>query len=471
MANNPDTILSRLKDEEIDWIDLRFTDPKGKWQHLTMASGLIDEDNLTDGFMFDGSSIAGWKAINESDMILKPDLDAWYVDPFSATPMGILFCDIVDPGTGELYARDPRSTAKRAEAYLKATGIGDTVFVGPEAEFFMFDDVRFEDGYNASGFRIDDVELPTNTGREYEGGNLAHRPRAKGGYFPVAPVDSAMDIRGEMVSTMLDMGLPMDKHHHEVAASQHELGLTYGGLVETADRMQIYKYVVHMVAHAYGKTATFMPKPIAQDNGSGMHTHMSLWKNGKPMFAGNGYAGLSETALFFIGGILRHAPALTCLTNPTTNSYKRLVPGFEAPVNLAYSARNRSAAIRIPTYSPSPKAKRIEFRTPDAAANPYIAFAALLLAGLDGIQNRIDPGDPLDKNLYELPPEELAQVASVPDSLRGAIEALQADHSFLLRGDVFNADFIANWVDMKQKDYDALRLRPHPYEFMMYFDV
>ena len=299
MATTAGKILSRIKDEEIDWVDLRFTDPKGKWQHLTMASVVIDEDMLTDGFMFDGSSIAGWKAINESDMILKPDLDATYVDPFSATPMLILFCNIVEPSTGELYGRDPRSTATRAEAYLKATGIGDTVFVGPEAEFFMFDDVRFEDGYNASGFKIDDIELPTNTMREYDGGNLAHRPRAKGGYFPVAPVDSAMDIRGEMVATMLEMGLPMDKHHHEVAASQHELGLTYGSLVETADRMQIYKYVVHMVAHAYGKTATFMPKPIAKDNGSGMHTHMSIWKGGKPLFAGNGYAGLKRNGALF----------------------------------------------------------------------------------------------------------------------------------------------------------------------------
>src|SRR5881394_3441945 len=346
MANNPGTIMSRIKDEEIDWVDLRFTDPKGKWQHLTMASGVIDEDMLTDGFMFDGSSIAGWKAINESDMILKPDLDAAYVDPFSATPMLVLFCNGVEAWTGELYGSDPRSTATRAEAYLKQTGVGDTVFVGPEAEFFMFDDVRFEDGYASSGFRIDDIELPTNTGREYESGNLAHRPRAKGGYFPVAPVDSAMDTRGEMVSTMLEMGLPMDKHHHEVAASQHELGLTYGGLVQTADRMQIYKYVVQMVAHAYGKTATFMPKPIKSDNGSGMHTHMSIWNGGKPLFAGNGYAGLSEMCLYFIGGVIKHARALNAFTNPTTNSYKRLVPGFEAPVLLAYSSRNRSAASR-----------------------------------------------------------------------------------------------------------------------------
>src|ERR687886_2361362 len=316
MANNAGSILSRIKDEEIDWVDLRFTDPKGKWQHLTMALGVIDEDMLTDGFMFDGSSIAGWKAINESDMILRPDLDAVYVDPFSATPMLVLFCDIVDPGTGELYARDPRSTAKRAETYLKGTGIGDTVYVGPEAEFFMFDDVRFEDGYNVSYYKLDDIELPTNTGREYEGGNLAHRPRAKGGYFPVAPVDSAVDIRGEMVSTMLEMGLPCDKHHHEVAAAQHELGLTFGTLVQTADRMQIYKYVVHQVAHAYGKTATFMPKPIKEDNGSGMHTHFSIWNEGKPSFAGNGYAGLSDMCLYFIGGILKHAKALNAFPNP-----------------------------------------------------------------------------------------------------------------------------------------------------------
>src|SRR5947209_3458636 len=380
MANNAGTVLSRIKEEEIDWVDLRFTDPKGKWQHLTMASGVIDEDMLTDGFMFDGSSIAGWKAINESDMTMKADLDAAYVDPFSATPMLVLFCNVVEPSTGELYGRDPRSTAKRAEAYLKATGIGDTVYVGPEAEFFMFDDVRFEDGYAASGFAIDDIELPTNSATKYENGNLGHRPRAKGGYFPVAPVDSAQDIRGEMVSTMLEMGLPMDKHHHEVGAAQHELGLTFGTLTTTADRMQIYKYVCHMVANNYGKSVTFMPKPIKTDNGSGMHTHISIWKGGKPLFAGNGYAGLSEMCLYFIGGILKHAPALTCITNPTTNSFKRLVPGFEAPVNLAYSARNRSAAVRIPTYSANPKAKRVEFRTPDPAANPYVAFSALLLA-------------------------------------------------------------------------------------------
>src|SRR6058998_2002605 len=468
MATDPGTILSRIKDEEIEWVDLRFTDPKGKWQHLTMASGPIDEDQLTDGFMFDGSSIAGWKAINESDMILKPDLDAAYVDPFSATPMLVLFCNVVEPSTGELYARDPRSTATRAEAYLKASGVGDTVFVGPEAEFFMFDDVRFEDGYNASGFKIDDIELPTNTMREYEGGNLAHRPRAKGGYFPVAPVDSAMDIRGEMVSTMLEMGLPMDKHHHEVAAAQHELGLTYGGLVETADRMQIYKYVVHMVAHAYGKTATFMPKPIAKDNGSGMHTHMSLWKGGKPLFAGNGYAGLSEMALYFIGGVIKHARALNAFTNPTTNSYKRLVPGFEAPVLLAYSARNRSASCRIP-YTTNPKAKRVEVRFPDPLANPYLGFAAMLMAGLDGVKNKIDPGPAIDKDLYDLPPRELKKIPTVCGSLREALGYLDKDREFLKAGGVFDDDFIEMYIELKMQEIIRFEHTPHPVEFEMYY--
>src|SRR5438094_6833626 len=359
--------------------------------------------------------------------------------------MLVLFCNVVEPSTGELYGRDPRSTANRAEAYLKQTGVADTVFVGPEAEFFMFDDVRFEDGYNASGFKIDDIELPTNTMREYEGGNLAHRPRAKGGYFPVAPVDSAMDIRGEMVATMLEMGLPMDKHHHEVAASQHELGLTYGTLVQTADRMQIYKYVVHMVAHAYGKTATFMPKPIAKDNGSGMHTHMSIWKGGKPLFAGNGYAGLSEMALYFIGGVIKHARALNAFTNPTTNSYKRLVPGFEAPVLLAYSSRNRSASCRIP-YGAGEKAKRVEFRFPDALANPYPAYSALLMAGLDGIKNKIHPGEAVDENLYDLPLERVRTFPSLCSSLEQALDSLEIDHAFLLEGGVFTKDLIDAYI-------------------------
>jgi glutamine synthetase len=468
MANNPGKILSMIKEKEIEWVDLRFTDPKGKWQHLSMCAGVIDEDSLTDGLMFDGSSIEGWKAINESDMILKPDLDAVYVDPFSATPMLILFCDIVEPGTMELYGRDPRSTAKRAEAYVKSTGIGDTVYVGPEAEFFVFDDVRFEDSYATSYYRIDDIELPTNTGREYDIGNLGHRPRAKGGYFPVAPVDSAMDIRGEMVSTMLEMGLPMDKHHHEVAAAQHELGLTFGTLVETADRMQIYKYVVHMVAHAYGKTATFMPKPIKTDNGSGMHTHMSIWDGGKPLFAGNGYAGLSEMCLFFIGGVIKHAKAINAFTNPTTNSYKRLVPGYEAPVLLAYSSRNRSASCRIP-YGAGEKAKRVEIRFPDPLANPYLAYSALLMAGLDGIQNRIHPGDPMDKNLYDLPPAELANVPTVCGSLREALDALAADNEFLTKGDVFTADQIEAYMELKWQEQMRWETTPSPVEFDMYY--
>jgi glutamine synthetase len=468
MANDAGKILGMIKDGEIEWVDLRFTDPKGKWQHLSMVASIIDEDQLTDGFMFDGSSIHGWKAINESDMILKPDLDAVYVDPFSATPMMIMFCDVVDPGTGELYARDPRSTAKRAEAYLKTTGIGDTVFVGPEAEFFMFDDVRFEDTYNSSYFQIDDIELPTNTATKYEGGNLGHRPRAKGGYFPVAPVDSAVDIRGEMVSTMIEMGLPCDKHHHEVAAGQHELGLTFGTLTQTADRMQIYKYVVHQVAHAYGKSATFMPKPIKEDNGSGMHTHFSIWNDGKPSFAGNGYAGLSDMCLYFIGGIIKHAKALNAFTNPSTNSYKRLVPGYEAPVLLAYSSRNRSASCRIP-YGTGAKSKRVEVRFPDALANPYLAYAALMMAGLDGIQNRLHPGEAMDKNLYDLPPAELANVPTVCASLREALESLAADHEFLLRGDVFSKDQIEAYIEIKYADVARWEMTPSPVEYDMYY--
>ena len=470
MANTAADVLKKIKEEEIEWVDLRFTDPKGKWQHLTMVASVMGEDEWTDGLMFDGSSIEGWKAINESDMILKPDLDAVYTDPFSATPMLIVFCDIVEPSTGEGYARDPRTTAKRAEAYLATTGIGDTVYVGPEAEFFMFDDVKFETAYNTSYFKIDDIELPTNTGRDYEGGNLGHRPRAKGGYFPVAPVDSAVDIRGEMVTTMLEMGLPCDKHHHEVAAAQHELGLTFGTLTTTADRMQIYKYVVHQVAHAYGKSATFMPKPIKEDNGSGMHTHFSIWNGKEPLFAGNGYAGLSETCLYFIGGIIKHAKAVNAFTNPTTNSYKRLVPGYEAPVLLAYSARNRSASCRIP-YGTGPKAKRVEVRFPDAMANPYLAYAALMMAGMDGIQNKIHPGEAMDKNLYDLPPAELAEVPTVCASLREALESLQADHDFLLKGDVFTKDQIEAYIELKWADVARWEMTPSPVEFDMYYSA
>lgn len=470
MANKASDVLSMIKDKEIEWVDLRFTDPKGKWQHLTMVAGIIDEDMLDDGFMFDGSSIEGWKAINESDMILKPDLDAIYVDPFSATPMLILVCDVVEPATGEMYGRDPRSTAKRAEAYLQNTGIGDTVFVGPEAEFFVFDDVRFGQDYGNGFYHLDDIELPANTGRRYEEGNLGHRPRAKGGYFPVAPVDSAVDLRGEMVATMIEMGLPCDKHHHEVAAAQHELGLTFGTLVQTADRMQVYKYVVHQVAHAYGKTATFMPKPIKDDNGSGMHTHLSIWAKGNPLFAGNGYAGLSEMALFFIGGIIKHAKAVNAFTNPSTNSYKRLVPGFEAPVLLAYSSRNRSASCRIP-YGASPKAKRVEVRFPDAMANPYLAYAALLMAGLDGIENRIHPGQAMDKNLYDLPPKELKKVPTVCASLREALTSLDKSRAVFTKGGVFTDDQISSYIEIKMEEVLRWEMTPSPVEFDMYYSA
>ncbi len=470
MANTPASVLEMIKDKEIEWVDLRFTDPKGKWQHLTMVAALIDEDQLTDGFMFDGSSIAGWKAINESDMILAPDLDAVYIDPFSATPMLILVCDIVEPSTGQLYSRDPRSTAKRGEAYLKASGIGDTIYIGPEAEFFVFDDVRFGLGYNEGFFHLDDIELPTNSGREYETGNMGHRPRAKGGYFPVAPIDSAVDLRGEMVSTMIEMGLPCDKHHHEVASAQHELGLTYGTMVTTADRMQVYKYVVHQVAHAYGKTATFMPKPIKDDNGSGMHTHLSIWNGSTPLFAGDQYAGLSEMALFFIGGIIKHAKACNAFTNPSTNSYKRLVPGFEAPVLLAYSARNRSASCRIP-YGAGAKAKRVEVRFPDAMANPYLCYTALLMAGLDGIENRIHPGPAMDKNLYDLPPRELKKVPTVCSSLREALGALDKSRAIFTKGGVFTDDQIDSYIELKMEDVQRLEMTPAPVEFDMYYSV
>jgi glutamine synthetase len=463
-------VLKQIKDEEIEWVDLRFTDPKGKWQHLTMVASVIGDTELTDGLMFDGSSIEGWKAINESDMILMPDLDATYIDPFSATPMMILICDIVEPSTGELYARDPRSCAKRAEAFVKSSGAGDTVYVGPEAEFFVFDDVRFYDGYDGNGFKLDDIELPTNSNREYEGGNLAHRPRAKGGYFPVAPVDSCVDLRAEMVSTMIAMGLPCDKHHHEVASAQHELGLTFGTLVQTADRMQVYKYVVHQVAQNYGKTATFMPKPIKTDNGSGMHTHISIWEGKTPLFAGNGYAGLSDMCLYFIGGVIKHAKALNAFTNPTTNSYKRLVPGYEAPVLLAYSARNRSASCRIP-YGAGTKAKRVEFRFPDAMANPYLCYAALLMAGLDGIKNKIHPGEAMDKNLYDLPPEELAEVPTVCASLREALDSLAADHEFLLAGGVFTADQIESYMELKWPEVMRWETTPSAVEFDMYYSA
>lgn len=464
----PSEIVKKLRDENIPWVDLRFTDPRGKSQHLTMSSNHIDEDVFEDGLMFDGSSIAGWKAINESDMILALDPSNAVMDPFTAQPTMIIFCDVQDPGTGEPYGRCPRSTAKKAEAYVKYTGIADTVYLGPEAEFFTFDDVRFGVGYDSSFYAIDDIEGPYNSGRKFEEGNYAHRPRAKGGYFPVAPVDSGQDMRAEMVATMIEMGLDCDKHHHEVAASQHELGMVFSTLTQTADNMQLYKYVVHMVAHSYGKTATFMPKPVASDNGSGMHVHQSLWKDGKPLFSGDKYADLSEMCLHYIGGIIKHARALNAFTNPSTNSYKRLVPGFEAPVLLAYSSRNRSASIRIP-YVTSPKAKRIECRFPDPTANPYLAYSALLMAGLDGIENKIDPGDAMDKDLYALPPEELQGIPTVAGSLREAVEALEADREFLKRGDVFSDDQIDAYAELKWEEVQRLETTPHPVEFDMYY--
>ena len=465
--NNAD-VLKLIKDEEIDYVDIRFTDPKGKLQHVTVDSDLVDEDFLEEGFMFDGSSIAGWKSIDQSDMKLMPDASSAYVDPFYAEKTLCIHCDVVEPDTGEAYPRCPRQTAKKAEAYLKASGIGDTAYFGPEAEFFVFDDVRFGLGYNEGFFHLDDIELPTNSGRSYEQGNMAHRPRAKGGYFPVNPIDASQDIRSEMLSTMKRMGMKVDKHHHEVATAQHELGLIFGGLTEQADNIQKYKYVIHNVAAAYGKTVTFMPKPMKGDNGSGMHVNMSIWKDGKPLFAGDKYADLSQEALYFIGGILTHAKALNAITNPGTNSYKRLIPGFEAPVLRAYSARNRSGCVRIP-WTESPKAKRVEARFPDPAANPYLAFAALMMAGLDGIKNKIDPGAASDKDLYDLPPEELAQIPTVCGSLREALEELEKDHEFLLAGDVFTRDQLDGYIALKWEEVYAFEHTPHPIEYQMYY--
>ena len=461
-------ILKMIKDNDVKYVDFRFTDPRGKLQHTAQHVCTVDEDLLTDGVMFDGSSIAGWKAINESDMILKPDLASAHMDPFAAQPQLNIFCDVFEPSTGKAYSRDPRSVAKAAEAYMQSSGVGDTAFFGPEAEFFIFDDVRFEVKMNSVMYKFDSEHGPYNSAKEYPDGNMGHRPRVKGGYFPVNPVDAYNDLRAEMVSVLADVGVPVEKHHHEVAASQNELGIKFDTLVKCADNMQLYKYVVHNVAHAYGKTATFMPKPVFGDNGSGMHVHQSIWKSGKPLFAGSGYADLSDSALYYIGGIIKHARALNAFTNPSTNSYKRLVPGYEAPVLLAYSSRNRSASCRIP-YVTSPKGKRVEVRFPDPTANPYLAFAAMLMAGLDGIQNKIHPGDAMDKNLYDLPPDELAQVPTVCRSLREAMESLQADHSFLLKGDVFTKDQIDAYIDLKMEEVLAFETMPHPIEYEMYY--
>ena len=469
-CKTPEDVAKAVKENDVRYIDLRFTDPRGKWQHLTQVPDTVDQDAYTDGIFFDGSSIAGWRAINESDMALIPDPSTAVLDPFTAQPTLIMFCDVHDPVTGEPYSRDPRSASKRAEAYLKTTGVGDTAYFGPEAEFFVFDDVKFNVSMNNTFYNIDHEEGPYNSGAEFADGNTGHRPPIKGGYFPVPPVDSMHDLRSEMVTTMQEMGVEMEKHHHEVAPSQNELGIKFDTLVRCADNMQMYKYVVQMVAHIYGKTATFMAKPVMDENGTGMHVHQSIWKDGRASFSGSGYADLSETALNYIGGIIKHAKAINAFSNPTTNSYKRLIPGFEAPVLLAYSARNRSAACRIP-YSSSPNGKRVEVRFPDATANTYLAFAAMLMAGLNGIQNKVDPGDPMDKDLYDLPPEEIVDVPTVCGSLREALENLSADRDFLKAGDVFTDDLIDGYIDLRMEEVHALEHTPHPVEFAMYYSA
>ncbi len=468
MAKDYKAILAEIKEKDVKYVDVRFTDIRGKLQHVTFDIDLVDEEFLTDGTMFDGSSIAGWKAINESDMKLRPDLDTAYIDPFYQQTTMFLFCDVLNPDTDEPYNRDPRSIAKKALTYVQSSGVGDTVYFGPEAEFFIFDDVRWSTDPHKTGYSFDSVELPANTGKEYDEGNMGFRPGPKGGYFPVNPVDSAQDLRGEMLQVMGELGMKPEKHHHEVAPAQHELGLKFDTMVTMADRLQLYKYVIHNVAAAYGKSATFMAKPMFGDNGSGMHCHQSIWSDGKPLFAGDKYAGLSEMCLFYIGGIIKHAKAINAFANSTTNSYKRLVPGYEAPVKLAYSARNRSASIRIPHVG-SPKGKRIEVRFPDPMGNPYLTFVALLMAGLDGIENRIHPGDPMDKNLYDLPPQEQKNVPEVCGSLREALESLDADRGFLKKGGVMDDDFIDAYIELKMTEVMRLQLHPHPVEFDMYY--
>lgn len=463
--------LNLIKENEARWVDLRFTDTKGKEQHVTVPVSEVDEGFFTEGKMFDGSSIAGWKGINESDMILMPDDEASLMDPFCEEATVIVRCNIVEPATGQGYERDPRSIAKRAEEYLASTGIGDTAFFGPEPEFFVFDDVKWGADMSGSFYKINSEEAAWTSGEKVDGGNLGHRPGIKGGYFPVPPVDSLHDIRGAMCNAMEAMGLVIEVHHHEVAtAGQCEIGVGANTLVKKADEVQILKYCVHNVAHAYGKTATFMPKPLVGDNGSGMHVHQSIAKDGTNQFAGDVYAGLSETALFYVGGIIKHAKALNAFCNASTNSYKRLVPGFEAPVILAYSARNRSASIRIP-YVTAPKGKRIETRFPDSTANPYLAFAALLMAGLDGIKNKIHPGDSADKDLYDLPPEELAEYPTVAASLEEALAALDTDREFLTAGGVFTDDTIDAYIELKKEEVETLNMTTHPVEFEMYYSV
>ncbi len=468
----PKEVLALCREKDVKAVDFRFMDFPGLWQHFTVPVSQLAEETFEDGLGFDGSSIRGWQAINESDMLVVPQPETAFLDPFTELTTLVMICNIQDPITREDYSRDPRNVARKAVNYLRSTGIADTAYFGPEAEFFIFDDVRYDQTANQGFYFVDSIEGEWNRGRD-EGPNLGHKLRHKEGYFPVPPADQMMDIRNEMMQTMVECGLDVECQHHEVGtAGQAEIDLRFQNLVHMADQMLMYKYIVKNVAWKHGKTVTFMPKPIFSDNGSGMHTHLSLWKDEKPLFAGNGYAGLSEEALHAIGGILKHAPAVLAFTNPTTNSYKRLVPGYEAPVNLAYSQRNRSAACRIPMYSPSPKSKRIEFRCPDPSCNPYLAFSALLMAAIDGIQNKISPGEPLDKDIYDLSPEEAAEVPTTPASLDQALTALQQDHEFLLRGDVFTDDVISKWIDYKmENEVDALRLRPHPFEFCMYYDI
>ena len=468
----PKDVLKMAKENDVKIVDLRFMDFPGLWQHFSVPASELEESSFEDGYGFDGSSIRGWQPIHASDMLVVPDATTAKIDPFYADPTLVLICNIVDPLTRESYTRDPRFIATKAEAYLKSSGIGDTAFIGPEAEFFIFDNIRFESNRNRAFYEIDSVEGIWNTGRD-ECPNLGYKPRHKEGYFPVPPMDKFQDLRSEMLLTLESLGIDIEAQHHEVAtAGQAEIDMRFKPLLQMADQLMWFKYVLKNVAYRHGHTITFMPKPLFEDNGTGMHTHLSIWKDDQPLFAGDKYAGVSQDALYAIGGILKHCKALCAFTNPTTNSYKRLVPGFEAPVNLAYSSRNRSAAVRIPMYSPSPKAKRIEFRTPDPSCNGYLAFSAMLMAAIDGIQNKIDPGDPLDKNIYDLPPEELAEVESAPGSLDEALAALQDDKEFLLKGDVFTQDAIDMWTEYKtENEVNEVKLRPHPHEFFLYYDI
>jgi len=468
----PEQVLAMAKENGVKVLDIRFMDYPGMWQHFSVPIGELEESSFEDGFGFDGSSIRGWQPINASDMLVVPDASTAKIDPFFKVPTLVLIGNIVDPITREAYSRDPRNIAQKAEAYLKSTGIGDTAFIGPEAEFFIFDDIRYESQRNSCFYAVDSVEGTWNTGR-CEDPNLGYKPRHKEGYFPVPPSDKFQDLRTDMMLTLESLGIDVECQHHEVATSgQAEIDMRFKPLLQMADQLMWFKYVLKNVAYKAGHTVTFMPKPLFEDNGTGMHTHISIWKDGNPLFAGDKYAGVSQDALYAIGGILKHCRALCALTNPTTNSYKRLVPGFEAPVNLAYSSRNRSASIRIPMYSASPKAKRIEFRTPDPSCNGYLAFSAMLMAVIDGIENKMDPGDPLDKNIYDLPPEELAEIPSAPGSLDEALAALKEDHDFLLKGDVFTQDAIDMWIDYKtDSEVNPVKLRPHPHEFFLYYDI